>query len=57
LQTAIKKQLYYKPLLTKEQLSPEVAKEMSIAFLELVPLIDKILQQNRESIVLNKMHC
>ena len=55
-QTAVKEQLHYKPLLTKEQLSPEVAKEISIVFLELVPLIDKILQHNRESTALNKMH-
>jgi hypothetical protein len=47
-QTALKEQLRFRPLLTSEQLAPEVKQDLEIAFLEPATLIDSILQHNRE---------
>jgi len=47
-QAAVKEQLRHRPLLTTEQLSPEVVQDLEIAFLEPATLIDNILRHNRE---------
>ena len=47
-QTAVKEQLRYRPLLTTEQLSPEVVQDLQLAFIEPVTLIDSVLRHNRE---------